>query len=67
MSNWLREYRLYRRDEKGRLVKANDHALDASRYLLMSGLSRAQTKPVEKPLHATLEFSDSLGGGQWMY
>ena len=32
--NWLREFRLYRRDEKGKIVKTNDHLMDAMRYLL---------------------------------
>lgn len=48
MSNWLYEFRLYRRDEKGRIVKANDHLMDATRYLIM-GLDNSKTKPVEKP------------------
>jgi hypothetical protein len=34
--NWLTEYRMYRRDEKGKIVKENDHAMDASRYLVMA-------------------------------
>lgn len=38
------EYRLYRRDEKGRIVKENDHYMDALRYLVVSGLKVA--KPV---------------------
>lgn len=33
--NWLAEHRLYRRDEKGAIVKANDHLMDATRYLVM--------------------------------
>src|SRR4030095_5346279 len=33
LQNWLAEFRLYRRDEKGRVVKQNDHGLDAARYL----------------------------------
>ena len=33
----LRELRGYIRDEKGRVVKENDHACDALRYLVMSG------------------------------
>jgi hypothetical protein len=41
LSNWLAEFRLYRRDEKGTIVKENDHLLDATRYLIMSGLDRA--------------------------
>lgn len=31
-TNLLKEYVLYRRDEKGRIVKENDHALDSARY-----------------------------------
>jgi hypothetical protein len=45
LQNWLAEYRIYRRDEKGAIVKDNDHAMDASRYLVMSGLARAIAKP----------------------
>lgn len=37
MQNWLSEYRLYRRDEKGKIVKTNDHLMDATRYLVVSG------------------------------
>ena len=33
LSNWLQEFRLYRRDEKGHVVKNNDHLMDAMRYL----------------------------------
>lgn len=33
LSNWLEEYRLYRRDERGNVVKENDHLMDATRYL----------------------------------
>lgn len=39
--NLISEYRLYRRDDKGRVVKDNDHALDALRYLIMSGIDLA--------------------------
>lgn len=30
------EYRVYRRDEKGAVVKKNDHMMDASRYAIMT-------------------------------
>lgn len=36
--NLLKEYRVYRRDENGKIVKKNDHALDALRYLMMTGM-----------------------------
>jgi phage terminase large subunit-like protein len=44
-SQWFDEFRVYRRDEKGRIVKQNDHLMDSTRYLCMSGLSRMRTKP----------------------
>ncbi len=44
--NWFKEQALYRRDEKGRIVKVNDHIMDASRYLVMSGKDIAITEPV---------------------
>ena len=37
----LAEYRVYRRDEKGRVVKQNDHIMDALRYGIRTGLSHA--------------------------
>lgn len=46
MQNWLSEFRLYRRDEKGAIIKENDHLMDATRYLVMSGLDIAKTEPV---------------------
>jgi hypothetical protein len=45
LQNWLGEFRIYRRDGKGKVVKKGDHLMDASRYLLMSGLQHATTKP----------------------
>lgn len=47
-SDWLTEYRLYRRDEKGRIVKKNDHLMDSTRYLIRTGREIARTKPVPR-------------------
>lgn len=44
-ANTISEYRLYRRDEKGQVVKKNDHLMDALRYLVMSGIERSKTDP----------------------
>lgn len=44
-ANTVSEYRLYRRDEKGAVVKKNDHLMDALRYMVMSGLTRAKLEP----------------------
>lgn len=45
LTNWLSEFRIYRRDEKGRVVKENDHAMDATRYLVVTGLKSAVLDP----------------------
>lgn len=42
---WFSEFRLYRRDEKGNVVKKNDHLMDATRYLVMSGINVGTTAP----------------------
>ena len=44
LSNWRKEIRLYRRDDKGNIVKLNDHLCDATRYLVMSGREVAQVQ-----------------------
>ena len=41
----LGELRIYRRDERGRVVKQNDHLMDALRYGVMSGLAVARCRP----------------------
>jgi len=41
------EIRMYRRDEQGKVVKANDHLMDALKYLIMTGLISARTEPVD--------------------
>ncbi|MFM9424353.1 phage terminase large subunit-like protein [Variovorax sp. GrIS 2.14] len=43
--NWIDEYRIYRRDVKGAIVKANDHLMDGTRYVCMTGLDLACQKP----------------------
>ena len=45
----LEEYRLYRRDEKGRIVKRDDHIMDAWRYLVRTLQSTVDTKVQKKP------------------
>lgn len=43
---WRKEFRLYRRDEKGKIVKENDHLMDAMRYLVNTD-SVFSTKPIQ--------------------
>ena len=43
LTNWLMEYRIYRRDEKGHVVKEKDHLMDGTRYLVVSGMDVMRT------------------------
>ena len=61
LKNWLGEFRIYRRDDKGHIVKTNDHLMDATRYLY-TGLELAQTPPVkEVPLYVPNSGRDQTG------
>lgn len=62
--HWITEYRLYRRDENGKIVKNNDHAMDESRYFVMSGPDRAKVKAPAK----VKNLNDYRAGGDagWM-
>ncbi len=63
----LSELRLYRRDEKGRVVKERDHAVDCVRYLVLELHNVIKTKPVaaaDERDYPTLERSYASTG--WM-
>lgn len=66
LSNFLFEYRLYRRDEKGKIVKENDHLMDCLRYLIMSALKRLKLKPIEEPKEEQSFLYGNYDGGGWM-
>lgn len=63
LSNWLKEYRVYRRDKNGKIVKENDHILDATRYLAMSGLPLAvtQTEAIGRRYEQTYTPASTVG------
>lgn len=65
LMHWLAEFRLYRRDEKGRVVKKFDHCQDASRYLWVSGRDIAKVKPVKSVPMNTFMDSRDFGSG-WL-
>ena len=48
LTNTAAEYRLYRRDDKGSVVKSNDHLMDCLRYLVMTWDQIAATRPVAR-------------------
>ena len=58
--NWLAERRLYRRDERGVIIKKFDHAIDGSRYCVASGDHWLAVPPVPP---AAKESLDRFGSG----
>jgi phage terminase large subunit-like protein len=65
MGNWLQEFRLYQRDSDGKVVKKNDHLMDAMRYLIVSGRERMCTAP--KRVSSEMQFPfDVPAGDRWM-
>lgn len=65
LQNTLSEIRLYRRDEKGKVIKERDHAMDAGRYRSMTrNIARA---PVPNVVKVEPQYVSSFGGGgEWM-
>jgi phage terminase large subunit-like protein len=45
LTNWRSEFRKYHRDEQGKIVKASDHLMDATRYLIISGREHMKIAP----------------------
>jgi hypothetical protein len=62
LSNWRSEFRKYHRDEKGKIVKANDHLMDCTRYLVVSGRAHLKLKPGPKTIGPNLP----TGPDAWM-
>jgi hypothetical protein len=42
---WFEEFRLYRRDDNGKIVRENDHLMACTQYLCKTGVGRMITKP----------------------
>lgn len=53
---WLNEYRMYSYDDKQRIVKRNDHLMDATRFGIMSGLPRARMAVQEQIIIPEIRF-----------
>lgn len=65
LQHYFAEYRLYRRDEHGKIVKKKDHLMDCKRYIHNSGEARATVKPAltsGPSIHAT-PINDGRKGG----
>ncbi len=59
LHSFLAEYRIYRRDEKGAIVKDSDHLMDCVRYLVMSGLDRAIVQPVKERHRSSVKITSA--------
>ena len=67
LQNWLGEFRLYRRDEKGKIIKENDHLMDATRYGHSRFLEIAKTAPAKPAEREEPEWFSSGGlATSWM-
>ena len=68
LTNLQAEYRIYRRDEKGKIIKEKDHLMDCLRYLVMSGLDRAKSfNEVDKLKNQDANRYQGAGGSNgWM-
>lgn len=70
LQHWLTEFRTYHRDENGKIVNdAAYHLMACTRYLILSGMGVAKTKPVDKGEYKPIIGYESVGGGNkksWM-
>ena len=63
---WLEEFRLYRRDENGKVVKGHDHLMDATRYLVLSGVNWLKPVPPKDGRLRTRYVRPNFGPHGWM-
>lgn len=65
--NWQKEVGLYRRDEKGEIIKRNDHLMDATRYNVMSGRDVSRVPPANEGGLPWFAWSPEMvtSGGVW--
>lgn len=61
--SWFSEFRKYHRDENGKIVKRDDHLMDCTRYIVVSGRDLMAVKPrTADPQHDYGDASDDA----WM-
>lgn len=61
LTPWFVEWRMYRRDENGKIIKRHDHLMDCTRYLVISALQLAITRPIAR-ISANIPIADSMVG-----
>ena len=62
LQNFWAEYRLYRRDENGKIVKKFDHLMDTFRYLVMTWDQIAAVQAPERSVGMNSSISDQIAG-----
>lgn len=60
--NFANEFRIYRRDENGKVVKENDHLMDCGRYWVASARKVARTRPISQSSQSTHQPADRIAG-----
>jgi hypothetical protein len=65
LRNFFQQYRLYRRDEHGQVVKQDDLLMNCLRYLCVSGRDRMCTEPTPWQAWHLSEMQPGSPGG-WM-
>jgi phage terminase large subunit-like protein len=64
---WWDEFRMYRRDARGRVVKSNDHLMDSTRYLCRSGIQRMTRRPAKtEDTGRVIQFDRDSANLGWM-
>jgi hypothetical protein len=64
---WLSEFRIYRRDERGKVVKSNDHLMDCTRYLIITGMKYADVDKGDEDGEKTIEMHKVMRSGTTGY
>jgi hypothetical protein len=65
LAHFFQEYRLYRRDPAGQVVKQNDLLMNCLRSMCVSGLHRMSTEPAPPETHCWSAILPSTPGA-WM-
>jgi phage terminase large subunit-like protein len=66
LNRWREEFRRYRRDEKGKVVKEADHLMDSGRYLEMELHNIAKVKPAKDDGPKVHEWAIDQENAGWM-
>jgi hypothetical protein len=61
LTHLLRQMKIYRRDEKGRIIKRDDHGPDALRYGCMTGPSIMRTAPAKLSIESWMGPGSTAG------